>query len=228
MTFSSIPLRYRLAAFWQWAWVGVLLLVGVLLTYFPMGILVALTAKVQTKHPQGKPLSARHSAKYLDAGASGWWEYANSALAFLRPWNNYEDGLYGEPSGKTSARDKGRERKAWFVYLWLCRNPFNWTKRSSALFACFINECDLTWWGTGKGITDKAPVVAGWYFCRAVHRQSGRVYYGYRKVRLNDDGTVFQATLGYKIKPEHADHQQDADDLDKAFTLRVQFTAEAD
>lgn len=228
MSFSDVPLRYRLAAFWQWGWVGALLFVGVLLTYFPMGILVALTAKVQTKHPQGKPLAARHDARYIAQGASGWWEYANSAWAWLRPWCNYEDGLYGEPSGKTSARCKGRERTRWNVYLWLCRNPFNWAKRTSSLLACYINDCDLDWWGPHMGITDKAPVVEGWYFCRATHRTTGRVYYGYRRVRLNEDGTVYQMTLGYKIKPEHASQVQDGDDLDKAFTLRVQFSSRAD
>jgi len=228
MQFRDIPLRYRLAALWQWSWVGALIMLGTLLTYFPMGILVALTAKPATKHPQGKPLTARHSAKYMEAGASGWWEYWNSPWAFLRPWNNYEDGCLGEPSGKTSARQKGKERNRFRIYQWLCRNPFNWGKRSSSLFACFVNDCTIDWWGSTDVITDKAPAISGWYFVRAVHKTTGRVYYGYRSVKLNDNGTIDQGRFGYKIEPKHAREVQGADDLDKAFTLRYQFGAHAD
>ncbi|SER35818.1 MULTISPECIES: DUF7338 family protein [Pseudomonas] len=228
MSFSDIPLKYRLAAFWQWFLISLIVITGTLLTYFPMGPLVALTGRASSKHPQGKALNARHSQKYLDLGASGWWEYWNSPYALLRPWNNYEDGLLGEPSGKTSARDKGRERKRWFIYLWLCRNPFNWAKRSSRLLACFPNDCDIDWWGSAESITDKAPVAEGWYFVRAKDRTTGRVYYGYRSVTLNSDGTVNQARIGYKVEPRHAREVQDADDLDKAFTLRYQMHAEAD
>lgn len=223
----EIPLQYRLAAYWQWFLVFIPFSVGVLLTYFPMGLLVAATARYTREHPQGKRTVATHDPDYAAAGSSGAWGYWNSPHRWLRPWNNYEDGTFGEPSGKTSARVGGDEDSIWNQYLWLCRNPFNWAKRSSRFFACFVNDCDLDWWGS-YNLTDKAPVVAGWYFCRAVDRTTGRVYYGYRQVRLNDDGTVYQATFGYKIKPVHQLTLQDKDDLDKAFTLRIQFASEAD
>lgn len=51
---------------------------------------------------------------------------------------------------------------------------------------------------------------------------------GYRSVTLNDDGTVRQVNLGYKINPRHATEVQDSDDLDKAFTLRIQFASQPD
>ena len=71
-------------------------------------------------------------------------------------------------------------------------------------------------------------MVEGWHFCRATDRATGRVYYGYRSVTLNDDGTVRQVNLGYKINPRHATEVQDSDDLDKAFTLRIQFASQSD
>jgi len=223
----EIPLQYRLAAYWQWFLVAIPFAVGVLLTYFPMGILVALTSRHMSRHPQGKPTLATHKAEYRNEGSSGAWSYWNSYVLWLRPWNNYEDGTLGEPSGKHSARVGGNEDSFWNQYLWICRNPFNWAKRSSRFFACFVNDCDIDWWGTGI-ITDKAPVIEGWHFCRAMDRTTGRVYYGYREVRLNDDGTVYQSTFGYKIKPEHQLAMQDVDDLDKAFTLRIQFASQPD
>lgn len=223
----DIPLKYRLAAYWQWFCVAIPFGIGVLLTYFPMGLLVAATARYSDVHPQGKRTRALHDADYAAAGSSGDWEYWISPWRWLQPWNNYEDGALGEPSGKHSARVGGEERTFWNRYSWVCRNSFNWAKRSSRFFACFVNDCDIDWWGTGS-ITDKAPVITGWHFCRATDRTTGRVYYGYREVRLNEDGTVYQATFGYKIKPEHARSKQDVDDLDKAFTLRVQFASEPD
>lgn len=223
----EIPLKYRLAAYWQWMVVLIPFALGVALTYFPMGLLVAFTSRFMEKHPQRKPTTARHSAKYLSQGSSGHWSYWNSPVIWLRPWNNLEDGTLGESTGKHSARVKGLEDTFWSQYLWLCRNPFNWAKRTSRFFACFVNDCDIDWWGD-YCITDKAPVVEGWQFCRAVDRATGRAYYGYRSVRLNDDGTVRQVNCGYKINPAHARTKQDADDLDKAFTLRIQFASEAD
>lgn len=224
---TEIPLRYRLAAILQWVVVGIPLIVGVLLTYFPMGLLVAYTARPQHKHPQDKATRGKHSAKYEEAGSSGEWQYWNSPKRWLRPWNNLEDGTLGEPSGKHSARVSGDEDSVWSQYLWLCRNPFNWAKRSSRFFACYVNDCKIQYWGHFN-ITDKAPVVPGWYFVRAHDRTTDRVYYGYRSVRLNKDGTVRQVNLGFKLKPSHAGQVQDADDLDKAFTLRMQFASEPD
>ena len=223
---AQIPRRYRWAAYAQWLAVTVPFGICWLLT-FPMGLLVVATARRMQDHPQGQPTEGQHSPGYIKAGSSGRWEYCNSPLRICRPWNNYEDGTLGEPSGKHSARCGGNERSFWNQYQWVRRNAFNWGKRTSRLFACFVNDCDIQYWGS-RSITDKAPVSEGWHFCRATDRTTGRIYYGYRSVTLNDDGTVRQVNLGYKINPRHATEVQDSDDLDKAFTLRIQFASQPD
>ena len=250
------PKKYILAALFQWLWVGCLYGIGWLLTFFPMGFLVILTARPATS-PHGES-EAIHSQKYIDEGSSGKWKYVATAWRFIRLWNNYEDGLLGEPSGKHSARCGGKEASFWNQYMWLCRNPFNQGKRTSRFFACYVNDCDIRYWGTGD-VSDKDPIVPGWYFIRAVDRTTGRVYYGYRYVIANDNnkgirlalakasiavgnlftrltkgkqksihGTVYNAVFGFKIKPSHATEQQDEDDLDKAFTARIQFASTPD
>jgi len=221
----QVPLRYRLAAYWQWLVVSIPLGLGVALTYFPMGMLVALTARPAVNHLHER--SAIHSPQYRALGSSGFWEYWASPWRWLDAWNNYEDGTLGEPSGKHSARCGGKERTWLNQYLWICRNSFNKAKRTSSFFACFVNDCDIEWWGS-RTLSDKDQPVPGWHFCRAVHRKTGRVYYGYRRVALNDDGSVYNAVFGFKIKPGHAGTVQDADDLDKAFTLRIQFASQPD
>lgn len=246
------PVKYWFAAILQWIGVFVLMAIGVLLTYFPMGFLVILTAE-HTKNAFGES-EADHSQKYIDAGSSGKWQYWASLKKWCAAWNNYEDGLWGEPSGKHSARCLGKEASFWNKFSWLCRNPFNQGKRTSRFFACFVNDCDIEFWGTGD-VSDKDPIKGGWYLVRAVDRTTGRVYYGYRFVAANEDltgwrkalvklvvalgnlfakekksaeGTVYNAVFGYKIKPSHKDEVQDSDDLDKAFTARVQFASTPD
>ena len=250
------PVKYILAALWQWTYVGLMFAVVYLLTLFPMGFLVILTAKHTTNH-MGES-EAVHSDKYIAEGSSGKWQFWASAVRFIRRWNNYEDGLWGEPSGKHSARVGGKEATFWNKYSWICRNAYNEGKRTSRFFACYVNDCDIQFWGTGD-VSDKDPIKDGWYFIRAVDRTTGRVYYGYRYVVANERnsgirlmivktlmgignllskltggekrtlaGTVYNAVFGYKIKPSHATEVQDADDLDKAFTARVQFASTPD
>jgi hypothetical protein len=250
------PLKYVAAAVLQWFGVGFLLGITVLLTYFPMGFLVILTAK-HTTNAHGETV-ADHDQKYIDLGSSGKWEFWASAWRFISRWNNYEDGLRGEPSGKNSAACGGKEATFWNQYSWLCRNSYNQGKRLSRFFACYVNDCIIESWGTGD-VSDKEPVKDGWYFIRATDKITGRVYYGYRYVVANErnagirlvivksmmavgnfmaklfggkkrviEGTVYNAVFGYKIKPSHATTVQDADDLDKAFTARVQFASTPD
>lgn len=220
-----VPTRYVLAAIVQWTWLSIVVGAGVLLTFFPMGFLVIITAKF-IRSPDG-PLVATHEPKYIAQGSSGLWAYKATKWRWLAPWNNFEDGLLGEPSGKHSAREKGEERRFWPQYRWLIRNPFNQAKRTSRRLACFVNDCVIDWWGD-YAVSDKAPIVEGWHFCRAIERETGRVYYGFRRVRGNPDGTVNNLVLGFKIRPEHATQVQDADDLDKAFTLRWQRASQPD
>lgn len=224
---NTIPADIRREATFQFWKVGAVYFWLWLLTFFPCGILVALTSKKQDQHPFGEPTEAKHREKYVKEGSSGSWEYWNSSWSWLQDWNNLEDGTLGESSGKHSASCGGTERTLWQQYSWLCRNPYNWGKRTRPLFNCPVNECDIRYWGSQE-ITDKAPVISGWYFVQATHRKTGRVFYGYRSVRLNDDGTVRQVNLGYKLKPGHAGTVQDPDDADKAFTIRIQFASQAD
>lgn len=193
--------------------------IGLALT-FPAAFLVAATAKPQNTHPLGKAVTARHSARYINEGSSGWWEYWNSNIKWLRWFNNYEDGLLREPSGKNSAAVQGKERTFWNMVLWTWRNPFNWGKRTLPLFHCMINECKVSYIGHYV-ISDKVASQSGWYIVKAKHRQTKRTYYGARWVKHYPDDKVRQMYIGFKIKPEHGDIVQEPDDADKAFTFRL-------
>lgn len=216
---GSIPTIEWVKAVWSWLVVAAPYFIGWSLT-FVLGIFVAITSRKAESHPQMKPLTSTHKAQYITAGSSGAWEYWNSPYAILRWWNNYEDGTLGEPSGKHSARVGGGERSVWNQYMWTIRNPFNWAKRTLPLFHCPVDDCDIEYWGDFK-LTDKVSDGAGWHFIKARHRVSGRVYYYYRSVKPAGVGYVRQAAIGFKLKPEHALHLQDADDKDKAFTVRL-------
>lgn len=193
--------------------------IGLALT-FPAAFLVAATAKPQNTHPLGKAVTARHSARYINEGSSGWWEYWNSNIKWLRWFNNYEDGLLREPSGKNSAAVQGKERTFWNMVLWTWRNPFNWGKRTLPLFHCMINECKVSYIGHYV-ISDKVADQGGWWIVKAKHRQTKRTYYGARWVKHYPDDKVRQMYIGFKIKPEHGDIVQEPDDADKAFTFRL-------
>ena len=199
---------------------------GILLTMsffwvlnYPAAILVALTAKKQKSHPMGKPLTEKHSERYISQGSSGVWEYWNSNVKWLKWFNNYEDGLLREPSGKNSAAVKGKERSVLAMIGWCWRNPFNWGKRTLPLFHCMVNDCDVTYVGDYL-VEDKNEKHPGWYFVKAVHRKTKRSYYGFRWVKHYGNGKVRQAYVGFKLKPSHKDVEQSFDDLDKAFTVR--------
>lgn len=208
---------------------------------FPLGLIVAYTA-APAESPYGEERT-EHSEKYKAAGSSGWWEFWASPIKWLQRWNNYEDGLLGESSGKHSARVGGKEREFWNIYDWIIRNPFNVGKRTDPFYACFVNDCTLIFTGTGD-VSDGEDVKEGWYLCKATHKVTGKVYYGYRYLKLwkrvawldsawvqkipylrgfNNwiDGKVLNAVAGFKLKPSHANEVQDKDDLDKAFTIRV-------
>lgn len=204
----------------QWCGVCTTYLFGWLLTFFPMGLIVAATSKKQKEHPQGKPLTATHSEHYKTEGSSGEWEYYNSNISFARPWNNYEDGTLGEPSGKNSARVRGKERSFWSQYKWTCRNPYNWEKRTNPRYHCMVDDCTIEYWGDFE-ITDKSKDGSGWQFVIATHITTGRKYYSYRKVKVVSDEKVRHTRIGFKIDPDHALMVQDADDKDKAFTIRL-------
>lgn len=192
---------------------------GILATV-PASFIVAATARKQTSHPQGKPLAEDHLDKYKRRGSSGRWEYWNSNLSWLRWFNNYEDGLLREPSGKGSARAKGKERSYFNMLLWIWRNPFNWGKRTIDMFHCMVNECDVYYRGK-KGLTDRQDTGGGWAFTKAVHRQSGKSYYSFRWIKHYRGNKVRQFSIGFKIKPDHQGVIQDRDDADKAFTFRL-------
>lgn len=203
----------------QWLGVCTTYLFGWLLTFFPMGIIVAATSKKQGVHPQGKPLEEEHTRRYVREGSSGHWEYYNSDIRIARPWNNYEDGTLGEPSGKNSARVKGEERSFWSQYKWTCRNPYNWEKRTNPRYHCLVDNCDIEYWGDFS-ITDKSVDGSGWQFVIATDTTSGKKYYAYRKVNVVGEH-VRHTRIGFKIDPGHANVVMDDDDKDKAFTIRL-------
>lgn len=216
---GSIPKVELAKAILSWLIVVIPYSLGWLLTYV-MGIIVAATSKPQKVHPQGKKIFSKHSDKYIAEGSSGEWEYWNSNVPFVKWWNNYEDGTLGEPSGKNSARVKGKERTFLSQYLWTIRNPFNYAKRSIPLFHCKVNDCKIEYWGDFE-ISDKEEGQGGWHFCKATDLNTGKVYYWYRSVTPCGENKVKVAAIGFKIKPAHALVVQDDDDKDKAFTIRL-------
>jgi hypothetical protein len=227
---ETIPENLRREAYQQWRSVGPKLAGNVLLTYFPMGMLVAATSKA-VEHPiSGHKTVNTHKDKYINAGSSGLWVYMASPHQWLDNHNNLEDGSYGEDSGKWSATVSGNESTWWNQYKYLCRNPFNKGKRTNPEYFCPVNDCTIRWWGTKEVLSDKDnnPMTKGWYFVIATHRDTGKKYYGYRSVELLDNENVRQVNIGFKIKPTHATEWQDKDDEDKAFTLRYQHKSKID
>ena len=205
----------------SWAMVSVLYSFGWAMTFI-MAPFVALTARKQKTHPFDKPLTSKHRQRYIDEGSSGEWEYVNSNVKLLKWWNNLEDGLYGEPSGKFSASIKGKEKSLYGMIRWTLRNPFNYGKRTLPLFHCDVNNCDISYIGEYR-LSDKIPTLGGWNFTKAVDRTTGRHYYYFRWVKHYPNNKVRQFSIGFKIKPEHGDIEQSLDDRDKAFTIRLPF-----
>jgi len=185
---------------------------------------------------KGKPnrygeLTQEHSDKYKLLGSSGQWDFWNMPR-FLWIWGNDEDGLLGEPSGKHSARVRGKERSFWGIYQWAAlRNPAN-NLRYSEILSCYVDRCDLVWSGASDllpeakfpvriALNDNNPVKPGWYFVKATDRTNSKVYYCYRLVKPLKSGRVLHIRLGFKIKPKHAFETQDIDDANKGFTVRI-------
>lgn len=175
-----------------------------------------------------------HKGKYIEKGASGHWDYW-SLPGWLWLWSNDEDGLLGEPSGKHSARVGGKERSFWGMYQWAAiRNPVN-NLRYTRLMSCRVEDCDIEWKGVGDSynaegallLNDNDPLLEGWYFVRATHRETGRKYYNYRRVKRLKSGKILHIRCGFKVKPVHVGAVFDEDDKDKGFTYRITPWAEA-
>lgn len=96
---AEIPKLKLLQAVVSWLWVGFVYALALLVTPL-VSVVIVLTARKQDSHPLGEPTSVCHSQKYVVDGSSGVWEYWNSP--YFKWWNNYEDGLLGEPSGRWS------------------------------------------------------------------------------------------------------------------------------
>lgn len=250
---GKIPFSEKMKAIWSIFLVIICYSVPWALT-FVLAPLVILTAK-RTTNAFGETTQP-HNEDYIRQGASGIWYYVATAVKWLTPWNNYEDGLNGEPSGKHSARVNGKEESFWARYQWMIRNPFNEGKRTNKFFACFVDQCKIEYWGD-EYLTDKTPIQEGKYWVRATDLKTGRVYYGYRHVRSNADpkkrpllakiaisvaqlfnkmrgidkdytNTVYNVVFGFKIRPTHAGEVQGKDDKDKAVTARIQFASTPD
>lgn len=219
MITKKIPLKHKIRATWQWIWVSFILLFAMVGGLF-MSLIAAATSKKMKNHIG--EIEQKHRQKYIDQGSSGFWEYYASPIPFVRLWSNHEDGDLGEPSGKQSVRCNGKERKFWNRYYWLAiRNPFNVGKRTIPLFHCIVEDCDIEYWGD-EFVDDGSTEHAGWNFTIATHRKTRKKYYGYYSVKVLSNTKVRVIRLGFKIKPTHAGVIQDADDKDKAFTMRYQ------
>lgn len=244
---SKIGFEEKLRAILQWFCVAPIIAIGIIITIV-LGWAVILTAKRQPENPFGVKSPQYHSDKYKQRGSSGVWYYMATTVPVLKWFGNYEDGLYREPSGKNSAACKGKEKTFLNMYLWLFRNPFNYAKRNTPILACFVNDCHVIHKGD-EWLNDKERNGTGSFWVIAAHRDPKwwhwSRYYGFRQVFMWDDigwymavttllakipgvkeeifrDRVYNAVFGYKIKPEHGEIVQDADDRDKALTFRIQ------
>lgn len=242
-----IDTKDKIKALIQWITVLPLFGLGIIGTFL-LGWLVILTAKRQPENPFGLLSPQFHRDKYLRLKSSGTWYYFMTTVPILKWFGNFEDGLYGEPSGKNSAYCKGREKTFLNMYSWLMRNPFNYAKRNTPMLACFVNECTIVYRGD-ETLNDKKPDGAGRHWVIATHNSPKwwhwKKYYSFRQVIMLDDSPKFvkfykllsklpylkesyftdvvvNISLGYKLKPEHGEVVQVEDDRDKAFTFRVQ------
>lgn len=237
------PLEW-IKAFAQWMGQGLILIPVWILAVFPMGILVAIVTKPMM-NIFGE-FSKEHEQKYIDKGSSGVWYYTGTNIPIIKWWSNLEDGQLGEDTGRWSASKKGKENTFLNKWLWSIRNPFNYYKRTSKFMSCIVDNCTISYYGLSS-VSDKDPSGnSGGYLCIAKDVYTGRKYYGFRYVCYWDRVTWFKglvnflstkapklskwlsnrclnASLGFKVKPTHAGNPQDADDQDKASTLRIQF-----
>lgn len=179
---------------------------------------IGCTRIVYSVNPYGLR-DAIHDAKYIAAGSSGSWLYATFRDAVLLPWSNYEDGLRGEPSGKWSARRKGKEATWLSMWFWSAvRNPVNYASRVWAFFAVHLADvASIDYWG--DYIIDKhSSKWIQWHMVRTT-TLDGRRYYGFRmKVRY----LPWLFLVGSKVKPIHR-HGDDLDDQRKGCTFRLWF-----
>ena len=229
---SITKLDYLKAA-WQVFYLLIIELIGGFIGLFVVPIAILFRTKgVPSKFGE---LTQEHSEHYKSEGSSGMWEFEN-APRWLWYWGNDEDGYLGEPSGKHSARNEGKERSFAAMYDWAAlRNFFNNAKRYTSLMGCLVEHVDIEWIGEGvhknsKGhvlLEDDAPLKEGWYFVKGTHRQTGRVYYNYRLVKRRKNGKIMHIRGGFKIKPSHIGQVMDADDKHKGFTARITLWANA-
>lgn len=232
---NKIPFTTWLVVLLKWAFI-LICYVPMWLLNFPMSLIVAAVVKPMT-NVFGES-ERDHSQKYIDKGSSGRWVYYGTNLPIIKLWSNLEDGI-GEPSGRWSSLVKGKELKYWNKVKWFIRNPFNYGKRMLPIFACMVNDCDVSYYGNYE-VSDRGTFSTGRYLAKAKHKKTGRTYYGYRAIFLWEDffkklkmktpkffkDTLQNLSLGFKVKPSHGDVIQVEDDRDKAFTFRIQFTRE--
>lgn len=246
---KDVPLKTWGKAVLQWVLLTLVLLPAWILAVFPMGLLVAWLVKPATNRFGESVLP--HSDKYIAKGSSGTWRFTFSEIPIVKWWCNLEDGQNGEDSGRWSASCKGKEDTFWNRYFWAVRNPFNFYKRTSRRLSCFVDECAITYYGL-KNVSDKSlDSPEGGFLCIAKDLVTKKCFYGARYVFFWDnkawfrllttgisnvaglfdkeivvrnwlEGRCLNLSMGYKIKPTHAEEVQDEDDKDKASTIRVQ------
>jgi len=236
---NELDWREKINAWKQWIPLSLLTFFGTFVGFFVCPIaIIWLKTKHQLFHMKPKPNRfgekvQTHTNHYMTEGSHGLWEYWDVSSfmwpfnKLFWPWGNPEDGYLGEPSGKHSARWDGKERSFRAMFAWSAiRNAFNNVKRE--YLGCPIEDCEIEWWGDGKHtnhanhvlLNDNHPVRPGWYFVKATHKETGKVYYGYRSVEELKNGKIKHVRYGFKIKPKHEGQTMDPDDKLKGFTMR--------
>jgi hypothetical protein len=221
---EDIPTSVWVRAWCQWVWLAAVRLPAILagLVVVPFAIRKAKRQMANRFGEQACPFP------YPGANPEGWvfynvpWAYrtARGWRGFLWLFGNDEDGFYGDRRGWWSANQDGQERSWWSMYQWAAlRNPANNLSRYTTMYGCLVNDCTIEYWGDYV-TPDNRPLLPGAHFVVATS-PAGRKYYGYRKVTDSGDGTGYNWSLGFKLKPEHADNPQAPDDAHKGFTLRI-------
>lgn len=155
-------------------------------------------------HPFYNYIARMHDPRYVSEGSSGSWNYVKlPSWKIMKPFDNLNYGLLGEPSGRWSAKRGGDERSYRSMFRQAAiRNPANGFRYMDA-FSCQVDNCDIVYKGD-PGPLDIQPVLKpGWNFVKAQDRDTGKVYYSFQYVRAMGKRHGFRIRLGFKVEPSH-------------------------
>lgn len=159
-----------------------------------------------------------HNPKYIMRGSSGLWAFENVPDHYkdgswwerlIWVYSNHKDGFLGDKRGEWSAKRDGKEDTFLSKWLWTIRNPAN-ALRQLDEYSIIPADCtEVHIWGDDHTIDNKTHdggIDEGWWFIMAEYK--GKKYYSYRAVKSHNGGKwAHNASIGFKLKPEHFDRR---------------------